>query len=190
MKVFFTASQRGKRKFGIYYKTIIKEIKRLGYTTIEDELFNMSTPSFYQELNEGGIQAKQKFYKATEERLAKTDIAIFDCSLHSLSIGFAIEKALELGKPTIVLYLTNHEPYFLEGITNDQFFVHAYTPKNIQSVVKTALLNARNHKEKRFNFFLSPKIVTFVEKRSKSLGMTKSTYMRGLIIDDMRKEKI
>jgi predicted DNA binding CopG/RHH family protein len=53
-----------------------------------------------------------------------------------------------------------------------------------------ALLDhAREKRDKRFNFFISPKLLEFLEKTSNGDGITKSKYIRNLIVEHMRQNK-
>lgn len=189
MKVFFTASMRGKKHFGKYYLKIIEEIERLGYTIIKDDLFNFSQEEYYEKLDLGERKANKELYKKKISSLQEADINIFDCSFHSLSIGYVVEKSLEMNKPTILLFYKNNQPYFLEGAVNEQdkLIVMSYNDKNIKSIIKKVIDLAKERRDRRFNFFINPKLLDYLEKTSKELGLTKSTFIRNLILDHKEK---
>jgi hypothetical protein len=189
MKIFFTASQRGKKEFGKYYQKIREELEKLGYKIIDDDIFNLTAEEFYRQLDKGGHQAYTNFYKEKIKHLQSADIVILDCNLHSLSIGFVIEKSLEFHKPTIVLYLKDNSPVFLEGNEDEKLIGKSYNTGNIGKVLKSALAIAKERRDKRFNFFISPSLLDYLGKTSQKLGVTKSTFIRNLIIDHKRKGK-
>ncbi|KKR33828.1 MAG: hypothetical protein UT63_C0011G0010 [Candidatus Gottesmanbacteria bacterium GW2011_GWC2_39_8] len=189
MKVFFTASQRGKSYFDFYYKKIFKIIKSLGYELIDDEIISIPSKSFYETLEKEGKKGDKELYKTNLKNIREADINIFDCSMHSLSIGFMIDKSLELNKPTIALFLEEHDPHFLEGIEEDKLIIRSYTDTSLPKIIKESLNIARNKKDKRFNFFVTPNLLTYLEKESKKRNITKSTFIRNLIFDHMHHNK-
>jgi len=183
MKVYFTASQRGKKYFKNYYIRIFKTIEKLGYQNINDDVLSISYKKFYRNLELGGPQKHIELYKQKISNIRQADICVFECSLHSLSIGFIIEKALDANKPTIVLYFNENVPYFLTGIQDKKLIIKNYNDKNLDKVLKESLQQAKQFRDKRFNFFLNPRLLNYLSKESKRLRITKSTFIRNLIID-------
>ncbi len=187
MKVFFTASQRGKKEFGPHYLSIQKGIKAAGYTLIEDDIASTAPNKLYDDLEGGGQKASVDFYKNKLEKIEKADMNVFECSTHSLSIGFVIEKSLQANKPTIVLYYKDLIPYFLTGSEDEKLLLKSYDDNNLTSVLNNSLTLARERRDKRFNFFISPKLLEYLEKTSKEQGVTKSKFIRNLILAHMKK---
>lgn len=189
MKILFTASQRGKKTYEKQYEMIASEIKRLGYDQLQDDLLHISSESFYKDIEEGGREANVKFYKQKMRSLQEADICIFECSAHSLSMGFLIQKALDFNKPTIVLYHKDNITYFLTGIQDEKLIVKSYNESNITSILKEVITEAQEVRDKRFNFFINPRLLAYLEQTSKQLGITKSTFIRNLILEHMKKHK-
>lgn len=183
MKVFFTASQRGKKEFGKSYSKIAEVIHKNGLNLIDDDILSTSTKKFYQDLDEGGDDLSNQLYKEKMKHLHEADIAIFDCSVHSLSIGYILEKSLELNKPTIALYIKGKEPYFLEGAADEKLITKSYTLSTLEKVLSECLENAKERRDKRFNFFISPRLLEYLESTSKKMGITKSTFIRNLLLE-------
>lgn len=190
MKVFFTASMRGQKEFKAYYEKIYHTIEELGYTQLDDELINQKIRNFYDELEKKGRDAYVDLYKRKMRLIHEADICVFECSLHSLSIGFVIEKSIDLNKPTIALYYKDNLPHFLMGVDEEKLFIKSYTENNIKKVLKETLKDARERKDKRFNFFITPKLLLYLEKISKEQGVTKSKFIRSLIFEYMKKNPI
>jgi len=192
MKVFFTASQGGKKSFGRYYTKILEEIKKQGFNIVKDDFFSYSPEEYYKKLELGGKKANQELFREKISSIQEADINIFDCSFHSLSIGYMVQKSLEINKPTILLFYKDNEPYFLEGAGDgqDKLITKSYNDKNIKSIVREALDLAKERRDKRFNFFINPKLLGYLEKTSKHEGMTKSTFIRNLILEHMRKSQV
>jgi hypothetical protein len=186
MKVFFQASYREREKYVSYYKLIYDEIKRLGYSHCSDEVINMTTEQFYENV-QGGRDTQLAFYQKNIKKIQEADINIFETSNHSLGIGFLIQKSLDYAKPTIVLHLEDSPAYFLLGAQDEKLIVRAYNKKNLKKIVHDTLELARERRDKRFNFFLSPKLLDYLEEASKKDGVTKSKLIRDLIVEHMRK---
>ncbi|HLD26817.1 MAG TPA: hypothetical protein VJB63_02585 [Patescibacteria group bacterium] len=190
MKVFFTASMRGQKEFKEYYEKIYHTIEELGYTQLDDEVVKQNSSSFYDKLEKEGRNAYIELYKRNVRALHETDICIFECSVHSLSIGFVIQKSLDFNKPTIVLYYKDHLPHFLMGSDEEKLIIRSYTEHTIKKVLKETLKDARERKDKRFNFFITPKLLHYLEKISKEQGVTKSKFIRTLIFEYMKKNPL
>lgn len=186
MKVFFTASQRGKKDFGAYYKSIASQIQSLGYGLLEDDLLTMNSDEFYKAIASQEAESS-KFYKQEIKNLQDAEINVFECSFHSLSIGFIIEKSLELSKPTVILYHEKNKPHFLMSIDEEKLIVKSYNEKNLPKIVQECLAEAKQQRDKRFNFFISPRLLAYLEKASSDSGVTKSRFIRDLILDHKKK---
>lgn len=189
MKVFFTASQRGRKEFGKYYNIIIDELKKSGYTLIDDDILNKTPNQLYKQL-ETGRKANVEFYKNKLDHIQQSDIVVFESSTHSLSVGFVIEKALEYNKPTVVLYFKENCPYFLSGDEDEKLVLKNYNEKNLIKILNSALELAKERRDKRFNFFISPKLLNYLEKTSKNMGITKSKFIRNLLLEHMKKHTV
>jgi hypothetical protein len=187
MKVIFTASLRGKKYFEDQYKQLFQAINELGYENIADDLMKPSTNKVYMDLLEGGREANIALYKKKIEDIQKADICVFECSAHSLSVGFVVQKSLELSKPTVVLYYKNNDPEFLEGVDDEKLIIRSYDDTNYKEVIKEALTEAENQRDKRFNFFISPYLLNFLNRAAKDQGVTKSTFIRNLILEHKRR---
>ena len=189
MKVFFTASQRGQKFFDKYYLQIFETINRLGYTNLYDALIKIPTDKFYEELEKNGHAAYAKLYDQNVKLLQTADINVFECSLHSLSIGFMVHKSLDFHKPTIVLFLKDHTPFFLAGLKDEKLIMKEYDAFNLEKVLLKCLDDAKNLRDKRFNFFLNDEMLRYIEEASKKEGVNKSTFLRNLVLAHQKKNK-
>lgn len=188
MKVFFSATYQGDKEYGSFYSKIYDAVKQLGYEHIDDPYMTMPYEEFLKEMD-SGRDAHVNNYNLKIDSIKAADICIFETSYHSLGIGFMVLQAIELGKPTIVLYYKDKVPYFFSGVADDKLIVRSYTEKNIKKVVGEALEIAREKRDKRFNFFISPKLLDYLEKASHTEGVTKSKFIRNLIVEHMRETK-
>jgi hypothetical protein len=187
MRVFFTASYRGKQYFLLYYNKIYKTIGSLGYKMLETPIIDPAYKSFFEKVARGERKACVENYENHIRQIKEADLVVFECSVPSLSVGFLVEKALGMNKPTIVLYLEDNLPYFLMGNEEDKLIVKAYNEKNLAQVVKDSLQEARQRADTRFNFFISPDLLDYLHKTAKSQETSKSTFIRNLILEHRRK---
>ncbi|MEI6532713.1 MAG: hypothetical protein WCO06_02645 [Candidatus Roizmanbacteria bacterium] len=188
MKVFFSATYQGEEEFGDKYKAIYKSIGELGYDHIDDPYLQKGYDSYLEKMK-SGRDAQVENYKSKQSLIHSSDICVFETSYHSLGIGFMIMMALEAGKPTIVLYYKDNAPYFLIGSTEEKLIIYNYNDANIKQILKDSFEQARERSDKRFNFFINPKLLGYLDEESREEGVTKSMFIRGLIMDHMRKEK-
>lgn len=187
MRVYFTSSMRGKNFFERHYKEICQEIKNLGYQLQTDELLTNTVRDFYNKLEKSGRKAHVKLYKERLKFIRQADICVYECTIHSLSIGFLILKSLEMGKPTIVLYFKKNIPYFLVGIEEEKLIIKSYNNKSLKKNIKEVFVEAKKRRDKRFNFFISPEQLNYINTISKNKEITKSTFIRSLIARHRKK---
>lgn len=187
MKVFLSGSPRGKKEYGAYYKKIHAFLTDSGYESVDEDLLDTSYDDFKQQMS-FGREAYVNWYQKKIESINQSDICIFETSIHSLGIGFLIQRALEYSKPVIVLYYEDNIPYFLSGVEDEKLIVRQYTNKNYKEIIKKALEVAREKRDKRFNFFLSPKLLQYIDDASREQGVTKSKLLRDMIVRHMRGE--
>lgn len=189
MKVFFTASHRGKVTFGKQYQIIHKLLVDLGYKHLSDSLVSQDTEEYYNTLTKGGAEGFVKENTRMLKNIKDADITIFESSFPSLGIGYLIQKSLEANKPVVALYLKDHKPTFLTGIQDEKFQLLEYSESNLESKLTDAMEKAQSLADKRFNFFISPTLLTYLNQAAKEEGVTKSTFIRNLINDYRRKLK-
>ncbi len=187
MKIYYTFTYQGADQFGAYYKQIYEEIAKLGYEHLDKETMSVSYEEYLKKMSKGREAQVSNYHKVVES-LKKADVCLLEASAHSLGLGFIVQKSLEMGKPTVVLYYKDNIPYFLQGIEDDKLLIKSYDENNYKKVIKNALNVAREKRDKRFNFFLSPKLLTYLENVSQEQGVTKSKILRDLIVEHMRKK--
>jgi len=185
MKVFFTATYQGENQFGDYYKVIYEEIEKMGHQHLDQEVIQTSYKQYVDKMAKGRPAQVENYHKKMTY-IKNADICILETSAHSLGLGFIVQKSLEMGKPTLVFYYKDNVPYFLQGIEDEKLIIKSYDEKNIKKVVKSAFAIAREKRDKRFNFFLSPKLLNYLEEVSQQQGVTKSKILRDLIVEHMR----
>lgn len=184
MKVFLISTPIGENILGDLYKKLYDELEHLGYAHVSNYI-NTHSKDFV-ELMEKGKEEQKKFYNEMVDSINKADICIFEASTPSFGVGYLIQHALTNSKPTIVLFYKNFKSYLLPGIDDEKLMVKTYDENNYKKVLKNALDQAREKRDKRFNFFLSPKLLNYLEVVSTEQGVTKSKILRDLIVEHMR----
>lgn len=183
MKVFYTASLRGVDVHRSILKKVYVLLEKLGHSNLDNVLFNIENKeNFYN-----GSHAEQvDHFKRIIRSIKKADVVLLEVSTHSLSMGFILHKALELGKPVIALHLNGFSPFFAQGIEDEKLQVLEYQESNIEAILSSGLDYAAKVADIRFNFFISPKISQFLDTISKVKKIPRSVYIRSLIEKDMR----
>jgi hypothetical protein len=176
MKVFFTASHRGKK----YYQNVFDEIEKLGHKHLDDDLLKFSEIKFHSQKN---------LYQKKINSIQEAEVCVFETTISSSTIGYLIKKSLDIGKPTIVLYLKDNLPHFLLNVKEEKLIIRNYTNQNLKNIIKETLIQANRFRNKRFNFFITPDLLAYIEETSKKMNITKSTFIRNLI-NEHRKQKI
>lgn len=188
MKIYFAASHRGTKSYRDNYLAIHQTIEELGYSHTDTSLKNIKSSEFYTALDSGGHKAYEDLYKEKIDHIKSSDVCVFECSFPSLSIGYQIDKSLEYNKPTIILYVKDQLPYFLKGMENDKLIISTYSlSPTFKNELKKILDSAKQIVDKRFNFFITPMLLNYLNSVSNTLGITKSTHIRNLITEDMRR---
>ncbi len=188
MKVFFTVTYQGEDKFGEFYKKIYEEIENLGYEHVDKEAVETTYEEYVGKMSRGR-EFQVENYHSKMDHIQQADICVIETSAHSLGLGFMVQRALEMAKPTIVLYYKDNTPYFLSGVEDEKLIVRSYDEDNYKKVLRDAFNIAREKRDKRFNFFLSPKLLNYIEEASKERGITKSKLLRDMIVNHMRENK-
>lgn len=125
-----------------------------------------------------------------EQLIQKSDTCVFEVSEPSYEVGHWIEFSLRIGKPTILLFQGDHAPQIYLLIQDEKLLLQSYTPETCQEVLSALCESARDRRDKRFNFFLSPRLLHYVEETSKAQGVTKSKLLRDMIASHMRAHPI
>jgi len=171
-------SPRGKKEFSKQYYKIYKTIEKLGHTNLTDFLISVDTEKFY-------VEDISDFFKKTNKELKKADICIFDASIASIAIGHLISTAIQNNKPVIVFYIGNEPPHYLTGIDDLKVQLVRYEDDTISETLAESLDYASSQQDTRFNFFVSPKHINFLDWIAQNKKIPRSVYLRRLIEKEM-----
>jgi len=104
-------------------------------------------------------------------------------------MGYLISKSLDLCKPAVVFYKKGTKILFLKGINNPKLKLKEYDKQNIEKLLDEAIEEAKKEIDVRFNFFVSPKILTYLDWVAQKRMIPRSVFLRNLIEREMKKEK-
>lgn len=188
MKIVFIASIKGKEKYKDIYERIIKTLKKTGNDVLADHVMDYE----YTNFSKWDDDKKNKYYKDIINRIKNADIVVSEISFPSISVGFLLSLAVtDFYKPTIVLFSGQTEPSLLttlEAQNKVQLLVYD-NPDEIDRELVTEINFAKDQMDVRFNFFVPPKIVHYLDWISKKRKIPRAVYLRRLIEEDIEKNK-
>ncbi|HEX7017372.1 MAG TPA: nucleoside 2-deoxyribosyltransferase [Patescibacteria group bacterium] len=184
MKTYFVASISGRKKYLTQYQQIVRVLNKLGHEVTEDTL----RPSHDEVYNLTDDQ-KVDFYKQVLKWIANCDLMIAEVSHPSLGVGHEISLALERGKPVIILYTDGNTPHFLEGLDSEKIIIEKYDSESLEKILVDAIDFAKDQSDTRFNFFISPRHVSYLDWIAKTRRLPRSVYLRDLIKADMEENQ-
>ncbi len=176
MKVYFTASIVGKSHYLKNYTQIIKILEDLHHQVKSDHIIDVSE----NQINMQSKSEREKFHKRLKNWIMESDCMVVETSFPSISVGFEISLALNLGKPVLLLH-TNEAPTLLSSYNNDKLICEKYTPSTLKEIITDFVNYAGGKADQRFTFFINPSIADYLETVSRKKRVPKSVYLRRLI---------
>ncbi len=128
-------------------------------------------------------------YIQSLDSVKKADVVVMEVSGHSMSMGYLISKALEMNKPVIGLFKKEYEPIFIKGINDPKLILVSYDSENVEQTIKTAIKKANSLVDVRFNFFVSPKILNYLDWVAQKRMLPRSVFLRNLIEHEMKRDR-
>lgn len=182
MIAYFTASVVGKKHYLENYKRIIEIVKSKKIEIISDHIMNISE----EEINLQTLKERLGFYNRLEKWIKSSNFVIVEASFPSISVGFEISLALNLGKPVLVLYSGQNPPSLLAYHKDEKLVCEKYSFENLESVIEQFVNYIKGATDTRFTFFITSEIALYLDKLQKNSRTPKSVYLRRLIENDMR----
>lgn len=177
---------RGKKKYGQNYLAIYNTILKLGHTQLDNLLLNNTEADLYSLQYED----QKKIYRNAIRLIREADVIVLEVSEPSISMGYVMNFALELNKPTILLHVKNQYPIFVTGIKNDNLHTIEYTLHDLQPFLASAFIDSSAKRLIRYNLFITPEQDHHLNKMSRFCNKPKSVYLRSLIDDDMKSRNV
>ena len=187
MKIYFTASLTGKKQFGDNYTAIVEILSKKASKLYCDHIVGDNAEKVA--INQTKEEAK-RFYTGLLRKIKSCDIVVAEISHSSISVGHEISYALEAGKPVIALYTEGRAPFLLQGTQDDRFQLIEYrVDSSFVGIIDKALEEALRTSDVRFNFFVSPRILSYLDWVAKTKKLPRAVFLRNLIEREMKKDK-
>lgn len=183
MKVYFSAAIYQSKEFGSIYRRIVATLEKQGHTVSQDT----TETSLDEAVNKNDDQ-RVRYYKKVLGWIAAADLVVLEVSFPStLHIGHEITLALDKGKPVVALYKKGHEPSFFLGLEHEKLLWVEYSDQDLEKTLVESLDFAMQQVDVRFNFFISPRIGSYLDWISKNKRLPRAVYLRRLIEEDMNR---
>jgi hypothetical protein len=186
MTIYFTASIFQKDQYGLNYDNIVQLLEQLGHKVIHEHITSVSL----DDKKHYSAEKRKEHYRQVIKWITEADMVVAEVSYPStINVGHEVSIALEKSKPVLGLYTKEKESTFFEGIQSDKFLYEEYDDQNLKEVLKSAIQYAQDQSDTRFNFFIFPKHVNYLDEISRKRKIPKSVYLRELIERDKRKNR-
>lgn len=185
MRIYFTASLRGKKEYGQNYSEIVAVLNKLGHKVFSEHILNDNI------LDVGNLSKEdaKKNYARILSEIKKADVVVAEVSNQSLSVGHELTEAITLNKPLVVMYVGDKKPGLLFGSSYDKMQIIQYVFGEAEKVMEDVIANAIRHVDVRFNFFVSPKILSYLDWIVQKRMIPRSVFLRNLIDREMKKDR-
>jgi len=187
MKVYFLVSPRVVDKRQEFFSGVYDHLKKKNkmISDLVKRLSKMKAGDFYKVPEEEGADR----FKMWVGYVKKCDVVVVEVSGHSMTLGYVLGKALELNKPVVALHRKGKKSYFVSGMDNFKLQVVEYDKTNVLKVLDEAMEKARKMVDVRFNFFVNPKILTYLDWVAMNKKVPRSVFLRELIEKQMKRDK-
>jgi hypothetical protein len=187
MKIYFTASiSRMDDKSRNNCQLILDKLEKEGHQVLSKHVLIKNYKTLETQTPEQSLKIQQKLTKFKKQ----ADLIIAEVSNQSIGIGQEISLSLTFNKPVIALYEKGHKkPHILMDEGKDSLFVNEYTRDNLSEVLKDVIDYAADHQDTRFNFFVSPKHINYMDWISKTRRIPRSVFLRRLIEQAMDQDE-
>lgn len=188
MKIYFISSPRSVNKEPELYKRIYSHLSKEDNKMLSNLVLDWGNGNINDFYNQPHVE-RVAHYKKVMDNIKKSDLVIVEVSEHSMSMGYIVNKALEVSKPVVALYKQNWEPYFFSGIEDSKLQIVEYTEENVLDVIDKAIKKSKEQIDVRFNFFVSSKILNYLDWISQKKMIPRSVFLRNLIEREMKKDR-
>lgn len=184
MKVFFTASYYGKKKYQKQYDLVLATLKKFTTDVISPEEGNYLDVIDQETRKRLEDNHELLHYEAIRQGIHLADAVIIEASQEDIQLGHEVTMAIIEKKPTLVLSIRED---FSKKIIHEYLFGARYTGSSLSATIQDFLSRVREMREaRRFNMFLYPSQAEYLDRMSKESGMNMSEYIRHLISLDRR----
>jgi hypothetical protein len=159
MRIYFTASLRGKKEFSENYEEIVRVLSKMGHKVYSEHILKDGSQSV-DSLSKA--EARKNYVKIISE-IKKAQVIVAEVSTQSLSVGHELTEVMALNKPLVVLFAGDRKPGLFFGSDYDKMQIVQYELGNVEAALEEAIEEAIKSADVRFNFFVSPKILNYLD---------------------------
>lgn len=181
MTVYFTASIVGKKQYLSYYLEIIDTFKTKNIDVVYEHIINTSQTQIRQEK----IEDRLKFHIQLDKWISCCDFVVAEVSFPSISVGYEISLAQNLGKPVLVLFSNSHPPSLLADYYNEKIICQRYNLATVKKIIEDFINHIKKIHDVKFTFFIPAEMNAFLDSIARKEKLSKSVYLRRLIKEDM-----
>lgn len=188
MKIFLSASIYGKQHLEDSCKKIVALTKKSKNTIIADHILDTTNEQMAQWKKDQDI----KFHNFVMNGVKNSDAVFAEISHPSTSVGYLIAIAAQAGKPVVCFYNGKQKPHLFNTLEeqNDKFAVVEYTSlSDLDKLVPEMIEFIHEGQDTRFNFFVTPKHINYLNWIAKTRRIPRSVFLRRLIEDEMKKNE-
>jgi len=183
VKIYFTASEVNKKGLKQIYQRIVNHLQQQGHDVFEKVL-----SEYTLDVTNLSSREIKEWYKEWLVYVGEADLAIVEGSYPStIHIGFELGLILSRGKPVILLFEAGKEPVLINQLFSSRLIKSEYSEHNIEEVIDWCLEEAEKIANRRFTFYISPEIDTYLDKVVDKGLVSRSEYIRNLIKKEMKK---
>jgi len=183
MKIYFAASFSGKKLFEENYRAIVSELQNLGHQVIHEYLFERDK----QDLDKQSEEERRVRQRNLLEWKRDADVVVVEASTPSFGLGQEIEDAIRFKKPILALHVPEIQPHILTTGAEDLIFLIHYTFSSLNKVLKENLGMLNFGEMRRFSMLFPADITEYLDSLTAKGKITRSEYIRNLILKNMRK---
>lgn len=186
MKMYFNASMSALDEYKQFYQRIIDKLKQMGHQVHANHILEYDQDKRDHETPE----ERQKYYSDMKKKVKQADIMVAEISYPStVHVGHEMTLALEYNTPVLALYNKNNRPVLFWGMEDDRFLVEEYDDSNLESIIEQSVQHLSDHMDTRFNFFVSPRQLHYLDTIAKTQRIPRSVFLRRLIEKEMDQDE-
>lgn len=189
MKITIISTIRGKRENIDAVQAISDVLLTGGHSVNCDHVLNVTQDDLSKMSETENVQ----FHKKILSRIRESEVVIAECSHQSMSVGYLIAFAASLGKIVLIFHKsTASQPnLYLTINASERMHVIPYESiRELKRLVNEFVDFVSVDKNIRFNLFLSSDINAYLNWVSKKFSLTKSDFIRKLILDKMSNDPL
>ena len=165
-----------------HYQKIVEILDEMGHKVIANHVLKKDKLTYRNQTEEESLENQRKLTKWKRQ----ADLVVAEVSHPSLGVGQEIALSLAANKPVVALYLSGREPHILRDEGGDLLLIVPYSTDNIKRSLEDAIDYAAERQDTRFNFFVSPSIVNYLDNIARKERIPRAVYLRRLIEEDMK----